>query len=87
MIYNIKDSTSDDLLDIIRQKLHCTYISDLRNEPNSGFARLILKKINLKKYSLKVLNDTCNYIYCSKGNFTSQESAIAFMQSKSNYCG
>ena len=86
MILNIKDSTSDDLLELIRQKLNCTYISDLRNEPNNSFARQLLKKLNLKKYSLRVLNDTCSYLYCGQGGFTSQESAIAFMQNKSNNC-
>ena len=87
MIFNNKDNTPDDLLEVIRQELNCTYISDLRNEPNNSFARLMLRKLNLRRYSLKVLNDACSYIYCGKGDFTSQESAIAFMQSKSNYCG
>lgn len=82
----LRDSTSDDLLELIRQKLHCTYISDLRNEPNNSFARLLLKKPNLNKYSLKVLNDTCIYLYCGQGGFTSQKGAIAFTQNKSTYC-
>lgn len=84
MIQDIRESITDDLLEVVRQKLHCTYISDLRNEPNNSFARQILSKINLAKYSLRVLNDTCNYIYCSKFDFHSHESAIAFIRNSSN---
>ena len=73
MIFNIKDNTSDDLLEVIRQKLHCTYISDLRNEPNNTFARLLLKRINLKKYSHNVLNDAYNYLFCSEDDTHFQE--------------
>ena len=60
----IKESINGDLLEVIKQKLHCTYISDLRNEPTNSYAREQFKKMNLKKYSLKVLNDACRYIYC-----------------------
>ena len=76
MIFNIKDNTSDDLLEVIRQKLHCTYISDLRNEPNNTFARQLLKKINLKKYSNKVLNDAYNYLFCSEDDTHFQENIL-----------
>lgn len=73
MIQDIKENTNDDLLEVIRQKLHCTYISDLRNEPNNIFARQLLKKINLKKYSNKVLNDAYNYIFCCNGDVQTEE--------------
>lgn len=66
MIQDIRESITDDLLEVIRKKLNCTYISDLRNEPNNTFARQLLKKINLKKYSNKVLNDAYNYLFCSE---------------------
>ena len=69
MIRDIKENTNEDLLEVIRQKLHCTYISDLRNEPNNTFARHLLKKINLKKYSNKVLNDAYNYLFSNEDDF------------------
>ena len=69
MIQDIKENTNEDLLEVIRQKLHCTYISDLRNEPNNTFARQLLKKINLKKYSNKVLNDAYNYLFSNEDDF------------------
>lgn len=69
MIQDIKEKTNDDLLEVIRKKLNCTYISDLRNEPNNTFARQLLKKINLKKYSNKVLNDAYNYLFSNEDDF------------------
>lgn len=73
MIQDIKEKTNDDLLEIIRKKLNCTYISDLRNEPNNTFARLLLKRLNLKKYSHNVLNDAYNYIFCGSGDVQTEE--------------
>lgn len=73
MIQDIKENTNDDLLEVIRQKLHCTYISDLRNEPNNTFARQLLKKLNLKNYSNKVLSDAYNYLFCSEDDCHFQE--------------
>ncbi len=69
MIQDIKEKTNDDLLEVIRKKLNCTYISDLRNEPNNTFARQLLKKFNLKKYSNKVLNDAYNYLFSNEDDF------------------
>ena len=76
MIQDIKEKTNDDLLEVIRQKLHCTYISDLRKEPNNTFARLLLKRINLKKYSPTVLNDAYNYLFRSEDDTHFQENII-----------
>lgn len=76
MIQDIKENTNEDLLEVIRKKLHCTYISDLRNEPNNTFARQLLKKINLKKYSNKVLNDAYNYLFCSEDDTHFQENIL-----------
>ena len=52
-----------DLLEFLKYILGCTYVSDLRQEPYNSKAKLILKQLNLKKYSLHQLADVFEYIY------------------------
>lgn len=52
-----------DLLEFLKYILGCTYISDLRKDPYNFKAKLILKQLNLKKYSLHQLSDVFEYIY------------------------
>ena len=51
------------LLEFLKYILGCTYISDLKNEPYITKAKLILKFLNLKKYSIDQIRDTFEYLY------------------------
>lgn len=52
-----------DLLEFLKYILDCTYISDLRTETYNTKAKLMLKFMNLKKYSIKQINNALEYIY------------------------
>ena len=52
-----------DLLEFLQYILGCTYISDLRFEPYNTKAKVVLKNIKLRKYSLKQIKDTIQYLY------------------------
>lgn len=52
-----------DLLEFLQYILGCTYISDLRFEPYNTKAKVLLKNIKLRKYSLKQIKDTIQYLY------------------------
>ena len=52
-----------DCLELLRDALGCTYISDLRVKPYNDRAKLLLKQLKLEKYSLKQIADVFEYIY------------------------
>lgn len=70
---------NDDLLELVRKKVKCTYISDLRKEPENTFAKAKLRKLSLNGYPLKTLNDVCRYIYDISREFKTTKEAISFM--------
>lgn len=52
-----------ELLDFIKYVLGCTYISDLQTEPYNKRAKMILDKLDLRRYSLYQIRDAIEYIY------------------------
>lgn len=50
-----------DLLDFLKYILDCTYISDLRRKPYTNKVKLLLKYLNLKKFSSKEVEDALDY--------------------------
>lgn len=59
----IKDNVNKlELLEFLKYILGCTYISDLKTEPYNTKAKLILKQLNLKKYSFNQVKDAFEYL-------------------------
>lgn len=52
-----------DIFDFLKHILGCTYISDLRTEPYNTKAKLILERLDLKKYPNNQVIDIFGYIY------------------------
>ena len=60
---DIENENESDLFDFLKYILSCTYISDLKFDPYKNKVKLILKQLNLKKYSSKQVDDMFEYIY------------------------
>lgn len=52
-----------DILEFLKYILDCTYISDLRIEPYNTKVKLLLNKLDLRKYSSNQIIDAIEYIY------------------------
>lgn len=52
-----------DLLDILKCRLRCTYISDLRIEPYNSYARTMLEEMDLSGYPYRDIIDVLKYVY------------------------
>lgn len=52
-----------ELLEFLKYILGCTYISDLKTDPYNDRAKLLLKHLNLNKYSLYQINDAFIYLH------------------------
>lgn len=55
-----------DLFDFLKHILDCTYISDLKYSHYNDKAKMLLKQLNLKNYSLNQIDDALEYIYNKK---------------------
>ena len=51
-----------ELLEFLKYILGCTYISDLKTDPYNDRAKLLLKQLNLDKYSMNQIEDTFEYL-------------------------
>ena len=58
------DQTAD-LLEILKCRLHCTYISDLRMEPYNSGARALLEGMDLEAYHPRHIVDVLKYVYAA----------------------
>jgi hypothetical protein len=65
------DEKFPDLFGFLKCILGCAYISDLRTEPYNIKAKLILEKLDLKKYPNNQVMDIFGYIYGENNNFIS----------------
>jgi len=52
-----------DLLDDLRKKINCTYISDMRFSPNKELAQYEFEHMDLSKYSADMRKDALQYLY------------------------
>lgn len=71
------------LFEVLREKVGCNYISDMKYDPYKEIARKTLSAMNLSDYSLNVLNDACQYFYNKESEFLSKKEAIDYLNS---YC-
>lgn len=63
----IEDSMNEkDMLEFLKHALGCTYISDLRIVPYNERAKMILKKIDLRYFSLNSIRHAIDYICFNK---------------------
>lgn len=60
---NVWPNQQADLLEILRCRLNCTYISDLRIEPYNSCARTLLEEIDLGGYPYRDIIDVLKYVY------------------------
>lgn len=64
----------DDLFEMVRRTVGCTYISDLRIYPYRKKAIGVMTKIDLSGYSQKVLEDMAEYLSFKRPFFYSTSS-------------
>ena len=67
-----------ELLEKLRNRLGCLYISDLRYEPYKLLAKQELQTLNLQEYTLRVLTDAAQYLYETNTHFESYAEAAHF---------
>lgn len=67
-----------ELLEKLRNRLSCLYISDLRYEPYKLLAKQELQTLNLQEYTLRELTDAAQYLYEANTRFESYEEAAHF---------
>lgn len=67
-----------DLFEILKDRVGCMNISDLRFGRYRDSAMHALTFIRLEEYSLSVLLDAIEYFHGEKPLFTSKDEAIAF---------
>lgn len=72
---------AEDLFEILREKVSCEYISDMRYEPYKSIAQKHLSKMDLSIYGLEVLNDACNYFYEIASPFNNLKDAVNYLTS------
>ena len=71
-----------DLFEILKDRVGCMHISDLRFGRNRDRAMHVLTFIRLEEYSLSVLLDAIEYFHGEKPLLTSKDEAIAFLRQK-----
>lgn len=62
---NVWPNQQADLLEILRCRLNCTYISDLRIEPYNSCARALLDMMDLSEYPCGDVINTLAYVYAA----------------------
>ena len=67
-----------DLFEDLKSQLGCRFVSDLRFEPYSSKAKLLLSEMDLSKYTLSELRDAAWYFYQHQMPFASINDAIYF---------
>lgn len=72
-----------DLFEILKDRVGCMHISDLRFGRDRNRALHVLTFIRLEEYSLSVLLDAIEYFHGEKPLLTSKDEAIAFCCKKS----
>ena len=72
---------AEDLFEILREKVSCEYISDMRFGPYKFIAQKHLSKMDLSIYGLEVLNDACNYLYEITSPFNNLKDAVNYLTS------
>ncbi len=72
-----------DLFEILREKVRCEYISDMKSEPYKSIAKKHLSEMDLSVYGLEVLNDACNYFYENTPPFNDIKDAVNYLSSYS----
>ena len=74
-----------DLLESLRELVHCAYISDLRFDPYLEQAKRELQKMDVSHYPLPVLEEGIGYLFGFRCRFSSTEEAACFLRSKWQY--
>ncbi len=73
-----------DLFELLREKLGCEYISDLRQPRYLAESRRMVARLSLDEYSLFALSDVAEYLYGEKISFDSVEQAKIFFSRQMN---
>lgn len=71
-----------DLFELLKYKLECDYISDMRYGNINEKAKYLMKSIDFKSYSTFVLSDMAEYLYKSRQIFNDAEEARIFFVGK-----
>lgn len=71
-----------DLFELLKNKLGCDYISDMRYGDVNRQAKYLMKDIDFKSYSTFVLSDMAEYLYKSRQIFNHTEEARIFFVGK-----
>lgn len=69
-----------DLFEFLKRQAGCRYISDLRSEPNTAYAKAVLKKIDYTQFSLKDLSDCSEYLFYDKKSIENYEQAVCYFK-------
>lgn len=67
-----------ELLEKLRKRVGCLYISDLRYEPYKLLAKQELQALNLQEYTLRELTDAAQYLYEANAHLESYAEAAQF---------
>lgn len=67
-----------DIYEVLKKKIGCEYISDLRYEPYNTKAKEWMKDLDIERLSVSELNDIAEYLYGKE--LDSQEEAVSFLK-------
>lgn len=70
-----------ELFEIVRERLNCDYVSDLRVEPYRHKAIDVMHEMNLKQFSLVSLEDMAEYVSDKDVKFDDYAEAETFFHS------
>lgn len=69
-----------DLLEVLKNIIGCTYISDLMFEPYKSQVLIILQSLELTDFSLNEFSDFSEYFFSEKQDFTDYGQVSAFFK-------
>lgn len=72
--------TQRELLEELRARLLCDYISDMRLEPYKSAAKQMLAEMDLSVHPLRMLSDAAEYLYGVNLKFDDYSQAQAFFK-------
>ena len=66
------------LFEVLKEKVGCAYISDLRREPCLSEAKGQMRKLSVETFSIRELTDIAEYLYGEKPDFSDTQAARSF---------